>query len=178
MALSNSLHARYRKPQHQTRVMFCLVGDPECDRVVIRKARQEVASGSCAVWFADIDSRRRGKRSAPPTFPSFEDLTALAGNIGAQCVSLHSPDGVAAIIEFARQEHIDRIVVHCEPRKFWNRWFRRSIARRLIEHGHGFQIELVGLGGREQSRYRAKVISINAGPKVVRTTFGVQRSRA
>ena len=162
MAISNPIRARLQKEQLQARVMFCLSGDSEFDLILIRKARQEIAAGSCTAWIAYGDFGTRRVNSRPRLFPSLQNMAALARNIGAQFVSLGSADAATAIIEFARNENIDRIVVHCEPRTRWRRWLRRSIVQRLIDHGQGFQIELVGLRHIDKQPRRAQIIPFNA----------------
>ena len=63
-------------------------------------------------------------------FRTLLDNINLAADMGADVVWLKSPDVIKALIEFAQDKKITRIVVGQTHPSLWNRIFRRSLTSR------------------------------------------------
>jgi K+-sensing histidine kinase KdpD len=61
-------------------------------------------------------------------------------------VWLKANDVVRALIEFAREHRVTRMVIGRTHPSLWNRLLRRSITRQLISAASDFDIELVSQG--------------------------------
>ena len=67
----------------------------------------------------------------------------ILSDLGAEVVWLKSPDVTAAILDFAREHHVNRILVGRRgPRRLSNLW-RRSITGRLLDRAADFDVEVV-----------------------------------
>ncbi|MFZ1120458.1 MAG: hypothetical protein WAN81_09520 [Candidatus Binataceae bacterium] len=86
------------------------------------------------------------RRSAPPIFGLCDNIN-LAADMGAEVAWLKSPDVIKALIEFAQDKKITRIVVGQTHPGLWNRIFRRSLTSRLLSEPRDFDVEVVTQGG-------------------------------
>ncbi len=64
---------------------------------------------------------------------------------------LKANDVVKALIEFAREHRVTRMVIGRTHPTWWNRLLRRSITRQLISTAADFDIELVSQGDSRRS---------------------------
>jgi two-component system sensor histidine kinase KdpD len=74
--------------------------------------------------------------------------------LGAETVWLKANDVVKALIEFAREHRVTRIVIGRTHPTLWNRLLRRSIARQLILAAGDFDIELASHVDSRQNEER------------------------
>ncbi len=139
-----AIRDRHPTPAERTRVMVCLSGEPGRDLVLRQKAVRELSAEN-RVWLVHVETATEAKRAGREGSLSFENTAAFAADIGAELAWLKSADEATALIDFAHSSKIDRIILHCSRRTLWNRWFRRSLVRQLIDRARGLQIEIVGL---------------------------------
>jgi K+-sensing histidine kinase KdpD len=71
------------------------------------------------------------------------DNINLAADMGAEVVWLKSPGVIKALIEFAQDKKITRIVVGQTHLGLWNRIFRRSHTSLLLSEARDFDVEVV-----------------------------------
>jgi two-component system sensor histidine kinase KdpD len=76
-------------------------------------------------------------------FRALLDNINLAADLGAETVWLRSDKVVTALIDFARENRISRIIVGRTHTTMWNKLLKRSVTQQLIEAGRDFDIELV-----------------------------------
>jgi two-component system sensor histidine kinase KdpD len=67
-------------------------------------------------------------------------------------VWLKSDDVVRALMEFARENKITRIIIGRTHQTLWNRLFRRSVSNKLIAQAADFDIELFGRESAEEAQ--------------------------
>jgi two-component system sensor histidine kinase KdpD len=140
---------RGRRTAVGERLMVCLSSNPNGSEELLRKAARS-ADRFNADWYAvHVETPEESvQKISTADFRSLLDNINLAADLGAETVWLKSKDVVKALIEFARENRITRIVIgrtHPTLRNF----LRRSITRQLISAAKDFDIELVSQGGEE-----------------------------
>jgi len=126
------------------RLMVCLSSNPHGGGGLLRKASREAARLD-AEWFAvHIETPSESvSRVSTADFRELLDNINLAADLGAEVVWLKSPDVTTAILDFAREHHINRILIGRRgPRRLSNFW-RRSITGRLLDRASDFDVEVV-----------------------------------
>ena len=126
------------------RLMVCLSSNPEGGEELLRKAARTAAQAN-ADWYAvhvETPAESVQKISAAD-FRTLLDNINLAADMGAEVAWLKSPDVIKALIEFAQDKKITRIVVGQTHPGLWNRIFRRSLTSRLVSEPRDFDIEVV-----------------------------------
>ena len=68
----------------------------------------------------------------------------LAEQLGAETVTLSAPDMSNAIIRYAQERNINKIVVGKPSRRGWKRWLLGSVVDVLISQAHNINIYLLG----------------------------------
>lgn len=132
-------------------VMVCLSSDPAGNaRILLRKAYQTAAELD-ADWYAvHVDCTLEDKSAAPDRdFRALLDSVVLA-DMGAEAVWLKAPDITEALLNFARDARVTRIIVGRARHRLGARLRKRSVTSELVSRGREFEIEVVGLGRRAQ----------------------------
>jgi len=127
-----------------------LSSNPDGSEDLLRKAARS-ADRFKADWYAvHVETPDESvQKISTSDFRALLDNINLAADLGAETVWLKSPDVVKALIDFAGEHKVTRIVVGRTRPTFWNRLFHRSVARQLISAATDFDIELVSQGGSE-----------------------------
>ena len=127
------------------RMMVCLSSNPDGSEDLLRRAARTAAHFN-ADWYAvHIETPAESvQKISTANFRALLDNINLAADLGAETVWLKADDVVRALIEFARENKITRIVVGRTHQTLWNRVFRRSVSDRLIARASDFDIELFG----------------------------------
>jgi two-component system sensor histidine kinase KdpD len=125
------------------RLMVCLSSNPDGSDELLRKAARS-ADRFNADWYAvHVETSDESvQKISTADFRALLDNINLAADLGAETVWLKANDVVKALIEFAREHRVTRIVIGRTHPTLWNRLLRRSIARQLILAAGDFDIEL------------------------------------
>ncbi|HZY60535.1 MAG TPA: hypothetical protein VFE56_12285 [Candidatus Binataceae bacterium] len=128
-------------------VMVCLSSNPSGTEIMLRKAAR-AAVELRADWYAvHVDTSLEDKTAAPDRdFRALLDSVVLAADLGAEAVWLKAPDIAEALLAFARDARVTRIIVGRARRGLGARLRKRSVTRDLIARGREFEIEVVGFG--------------------------------
>ncbi len=129
-------------------VMVCLSANPSGrTRIMLRKACR-TASELDADWYAvHVDCVLEDKAASPDRdFHVLLDSLVLAADMGAEAVWLKAPDVAQALLDFARDARVKRIIVGRPGHGLGGRLGKRSVPGKLIERGRQFEIEVAGLG--------------------------------
>ena len=129
------------------RLMVCLSSNPDGSEELLRKAARS-ADRLNADWYAvHIETPDESvQKISTADFRALLDNINLAADLGAETVWLKANDVVRALIEFAREHRVTRMVIGRTHPSLWNRLLRRSITRQLISAASDFDIELVSQG--------------------------------
>jgi two-component system sensor histidine kinase KdpD len=133
------------------RLMVCLSSNPDGSDELLRKAARS-ADRLNADWYAvHVETPDESvQKISTADFRALLDNINLAADLGAETVWLKANDVVKALVEFAREHRVTRLVIGRTHPTLWNRLLRRSVTRQLISAATDFDIELVSQGdGRE-----------------------------
>jgi two-component system sensor histidine kinase KdpD len=128
----------------QTResLLACLGLGADGDRIVRSAAR--IASRLDVPWHAIYIETPRGMRVTPARRQEVLRFLKLAQSLGAETATLAASDPVEAVIKFARDHNLSRIVVGRTRERRWQ-WWRRSFADRIV--GPAPDLEIITVAG-------------------------------
>ena len=129
------------------RLMVCLSSNSDGSDELLRKAARS-ADRLNAEWFAvHIETPdESANKISTADFRALLDNINLAADLGAETVWLKASNVVQALIDFARERRVTRIVIGRTHPTLWNRLLHRSITRQLISAATDLDIELVSQG--------------------------------
>ena len=132
-----------RRPQVTERVMVGLSANPAEAGILLRKASR-IAGQLNADWYAvHIETPAESiKKISTANFVTLLDNINLASDLGAETVWLKASDVVSAMLDFAREKGITKIIVGRTHQPFWRRWIRGDIPLRLIAQARDFDVEI------------------------------------
>ncbi len=129
-------------------VMVCLSANPAGGaNILLRKACRS-AHELDADWYAvHIDCAPESKwAAADRDYHALLDSVVLAAGMGAEAVWIKAPDIAEALLDFARDARVRRIIVGRSRHGPGSRLGRRSVTAALIAQGREFEIEVAGVG--------------------------------
>ena len=134
-----------RRRQVFERVMVGLSSNPDDGKRLLHKAAR-IAGQLNADWFAvHIETPAESVRKIDTrSFVALLDNINLAGELGAETVWLKAPDPVKAMLDFARERGVEKIIVGRTHQPLWRRWLRKDVTERLLAEGKDLDIEIVG----------------------------------
>ena len=134
-------------PVWQTResLLACVGAGPDGDRVVRTAAR--IASRLDVPWHAVYIETPEGMRTPAARRQQVLRLLKLAQSLGAETATLAGNDEAAAVIKFARDHNLSRIIVGRTPRHVWRPW-RRSFAERVARQAPDLEVTTIAGIGR------------------------------
>jgi len=126
------------------RVMVCLSSNPEGSEELLRKAARAAAQMN-AEWYAiHVETPNESvQKISTADFRALLDNINLAADLGAEVVWLKSPDVIKALLDFAQEKKITRIIVGRTRSSLWNRLFHRPIGSRILAKAQNFDVQLV-----------------------------------
>ncbi len=133
-----------RRPAPEERIMVCLSSRPGSSLQLLRKAAR-AAGDANADWYAvHVETPAESTRKiSSRDFRALLDSINLAADMGAEVVWLKGPDAVGALLDFAHEKRITRIIVGRTRPGLLGRLFRRSVTRRLIERARDFDVHVI-----------------------------------
>ena len=124
--------------------MVCLYSNPEGSEELLRKGAR-AATQMNAEWYAvhlETPSESVQKISTAD-FRSLLNNINLAADLGAEVVWLKSPDVIKALLDFAREKKITRIIVGRTHPTLQNRLSRKSLTNRILAQARDFDVQVV-----------------------------------
>jgi two-component system sensor histidine kinase KdpD len=134
-----------RRTAISERMMVCLSSNPDGSEELLRRAARTAAHFN-ADWYAvHIETPAESvQKISTADFRALLDNINLAADLGAETVWLKSDEVVKALIEFAREHKITRIILGRTHQTLWKRLLGRSVSDKLIARAADFDIELFG----------------------------------
>ncbi len=128
------------------RMMVCLSSNPVGGDDLLRKAARR-ASQLNADWYAvHIETPAESvQKISTSDFRALLDNINLAADLGAEIVWLKAPEVVKALLDFAHEKGITRIVAGRTSPTFLNRLLRRSVTNKLVSAARDFDVEVLSL---------------------------------
>ena len=142
-----------RRSQVFERVMVGLSSNPEDGKRLLQKAAR-IAGQLNADWYAvHVETPAESVRKIDTrNFVALLDNINLAGELGAETVWLKAADPVKAMLDFAHEHGVEKIIVGRTHQPFWRRWLRKDVTERFLAEGKDLDIEIVGDEGLEESK--------------------------
>ena len=155
-------HAIREVWQVSERVLVCIGPNSLAERLV--RASKRLATGLRGEWIAVYVETPQLQRLPAQERDGILRILRLAEQLGAEAVTLSAPEMSEAIIRFARERNITKIVMGKPSRRGWRRWLMGSVVDTLISHAHNINIYLLGSpsgdkgedAGRETHLYRKR----------------------
>ena len=133
-----------RRPAVTERIMVCLSSNPADTGQLLRKASR-MAGQLNAEWFAvHIETPAESvKNIRTGDFVSLLDNINLAGDLGAETVWLKSDDVVKAVMDFAQEKSVSKIMIGRTHQPLWRRLSPTRLPARRISQGRDLDVEIV-----------------------------------
>jgi len=133
------------------RLMVCLSSNPVGGGDLLRKAARSAAQFN-ADWFAvHVETPAESvQKISTRDFRTLLDNINMAADLGAEIVWLKAPDVVKALLDFAREKGITRIMAGRTTPTLWNRIRGRSVTGKLVSAAQDFDVEVVALTATDE----------------------------
>jgi two-component system sensor histidine kinase KdpD len=128
--------------QVNERILVCIGSNALAERLV--RAGKRVATSLRAEWIVAYVETPSLQRLSAEKRDGVLRILRLAEQLGAETVTLSAPEISEAIIQFARERNINKIVLGKPNRRGWKRWLLGSVVDVLISHAHNINIYLLG----------------------------------
>jgi len=126
------------------RVMVCLSSNPEGSEELLRKAARAVAQMNAEWCAVHVETPNESvQKISTADFRALLNNINLAADLGAEVVWLKSPEVIKALLDFAREKKITRIIVGRTHPTLWNRLLRRSVTSRILAEAGDFDVQVV-----------------------------------
>lgn len=125
-------------------VLVCLPSDPHHSEELLCKGWREAIERD-AEWYAvHVETPEESlQKISTADFRALLDNVNLAGDLAAEFVWLKSEDIVNAIVAFAQEKNISKIILGRSRRSILSRLLRRSTPERFIREVRGFDVEVL-----------------------------------
>jgi two-component system sensor histidine kinase KdpD len=120
---------------------------------LLRKASR-IAGQLNAEWFAvHIETPAESvKNIGTSDFVALLNNINVASDLGAETVWLKSDDVVKALIDFAHDKGVTKLIIGRTHQPRWRRWLKGDVPARLVEDARDLDVEIVATEEREESR--------------------------
>ena len=135
------------------RIMVGLSSNPGDTGQLLRRASR-IAGQLNAEWYAvHIETPSESvKNIGTSDFVELLNNINLASDLGAETVWLKSDDVVKALIDFARDKGVSKVIVGRTHQPRWRRWIKGDVPARLVSDARDLDVEIVATGQLEESR--------------------------
>jgi two-component system, OmpR family, sensor histidine kinase KdpD len=135
------------------RIMVGLSSNPGDTGQLLRRASR-IAGQLNAEWYAvHIETPSESvKNIGTSDFVELLNNINLASDLGAETVWLKSDDVVKALIDFARDKGVSKVIVGRTHQPRWRRWIKGDVPARLVSDARDLDVEVVATEQLEESR--------------------------
>jgi two-component system sensor histidine kinase KdpD len=142
-----------RRPRVAYRIMVALSSNPADGGALLRKASR-MAGQFNAEWFAvHVETPDESLRNIGTSdFVTVLNNINLASDLGAETVWLKADNVVGALIEFAHEKGVSKIIVGRTHQGFWRRMIKGDVPAKLVADAHDLDVEIVATDIPEQNR--------------------------
>jgi two-component system sensor histidine kinase KdpD len=133
-----------RQPSLEERIMVCLSSRPGSNMQLLRKASRGAGEANTDWYAVHVETPDETKQKiSTRDFRALLDSINLAADMGAQVEWLKGPDVIKALLDFAHEKRVTRIMVGRTRPTLLNRLFNRSLTRRLIDQARDFDVQVI-----------------------------------
>jgi two-component system sensor histidine kinase KdpD len=143
----------HRAPQVVDRIMVGLSSNAADSGQLLRKASR-IAGQLNAEWYAvHIETPAESvKNIGTRDFVALLDNINVASDLGAETMWLKSDDVVKALIDFAHEKGVTKVIVGRTHQPRWRRWLKGDVPARLVASATDLDVEVVATDEREDSQ--------------------------
>lgn len=135
-------HAIQEVWQVSERILVCIGPNALAERLV--RAGKRLATDLRAEWIVVYVETPELQRLSAEQRDGVLRILRLAEQLGAESATLSAPQMSEAIIRFARERNVSKIILGKPSRRGWRRWLMGSVVDSLISHAHNVNIYLLG----------------------------------
>jgi two-component system sensor histidine kinase KdpD len=132
------------------RVLVCIGPSPLAERLI--RAGKRLASSTHADWIVAYVETPRLQRLLPKGRDEVLAYLRLAEELGAQTVTLSGQEMSTAIMEYAQQKNVSRIVLGKPTRIGWRRWLFGSVVDTIVREAHDLDVYLLSASKQPGAR--------------------------
>ena len=126
------------------RIMVCLSSHPMGDRLV--RTGRRLADDLSAEWYVVFVETPGHLKMPPQNRLRMRENLALAEELGARVVNITSESVAEAVVEFARQHNVTKIVAGKPLRPRWIELIRGTVIDQIIRNSGEIDVYVVGEG--------------------------------
>jgi two-component system, OmpR family, sensor histidine kinase KdpD len=133
------------------RIMVGISSNAEDTGQLLRRASR-IAGQLNADWYAvHVETPSESvKNIGTHDFVQLLNNINLASDLGAETVWLKSDDVVKAMIDFARDKGVSKVIVGRTHQPRWRRWIKGDVTARLVADAHDLDVEIVATEHAEE----------------------------
>ena len=133
--------------------MVGLSSNPEDGKRLLQKAAR-IAGQLNADWYAvHVETPAESVRKIDTrSFVALLDNINLAGELGAETVWLKAADPVKAMLDFAHENGVEKIIIGRTHQPLWRRLLRKDVSERFLAEAKDLDIEVVGDAALEDGK--------------------------
>ncbi len=124
------------------RILVCVGPDAVAEHLV--RSGKRLATGLRGEWIVAYVETPRLQRLAPGKRDAVLNVLRLAEQLGAETVTLSAPEIGEAIINFAKDRNITKIMMGKPRRPKWKRWLLGSVVDTIVGEAHNINVQMVG----------------------------------
>jgi two-component system sensor histidine kinase KdpD len=124
------------------RILVCIGPNALAERLI--RAGKRFATSLRAEWIVVYVETPRLQQLPPDDRDRVLRMLRLAEQLGAEAVTLAAADMVEAILEFAQERNVTKLMMGKPTRRGWTRWLLGSVVDTIIGHAHNINVYLLG----------------------------------
>jgi two-component system, OmpR family, sensor histidine kinase KdpD len=125
-------------------IMVCLSSDTKGSEALLRKASRVATDEDAELYVVHVDTPGDLEKLGAEKCQELLDSVMLAADLGAEVIWLKARDVTRALLDFARDARISRIILRRSRPGVKSRLLQRSVTRRLIDRARNVEIEIFG----------------------------------
>jgi two-component system, OmpR family, sensor histidine kinase KdpD len=135
-----------RRTHVTDRIMVGLSSNAGDSGQLLRKASR-IAGQLNAEWYAvHVETPSESVRNIGTSdFVALLGSINLAGDLGAETVWLKSDDVVKAMVDFAHEKGVSKVIVGRTHQPLWKRWWKGDVPARLVAIARDLDVEIVAI---------------------------------
>lgn len=141
------------------RLLVCISSNPLSARLV--RTGYRLAHELSAAWFVVYVDQSAGQELAPPHQKQLYETMKLAERLGAQVDRVTGSDIATALLDFARQQNITKIIIGQPLRTRWQELINGSIVNRLIRYSGHIDVYVINSGAQQPLRKPLRIHRLN-----------------
>jgi len=148
--------------QVNERILVCIGPHPLAERLV--RAGKRLAVSLRAEWIVVYVETPELQRLPAEKRDAVLRVLRMAEQLGAETVTLSTPEMSAAIINFSKERNVTKLVMGKPGRRGWRRWLLGSVVDKVISEAHNINVYLLGSPRSDGKTPDASVFNLAPAP--------------